>query len=47
LDVIKKHYLEATKKLYDGKGSLVSRAEKMKQLGARTSKNLLVEQVED
>jgi len=47
LDVTKKHYLEATKKLYDGKGSLVSRAEKMKQLGARTSKNLLVEQVED
>ncbi|ROT47399.1 DNA recombination protein RmuC [Candidatus Cardinium hertigii] len=40
LDLTKKNYLEATKKLYDGKGSLVSRAQKMKILGARTSKVL-------
>jgi len=40
LDLTQKNFLEATKKLYDGKGSLVSRAEKMKQLGARASKVL-------
>lgn len=40
LDLTQKNYLEATKKLYDGKGSLVSRAQKMKLLGARTSKVL-------
>lgn len=40
LDLTQKNYLEATKKLYDGKGSLVSRAQKMKTLGARTSKVL-------
>ncbi|CAH2559879.1 DNA recombination protein RmuC [Cardinium endosymbiont of Oedothorax gibbosus] len=40
LDLTQKNYLEATKKLYDGRGSLVSRAQKMKLLGARTSKVL-------
>ncbi|WP_419241358.1 DNA recombination protein RmuC [Cardinium endosymbiont of Nabis limbatus] len=40
LDLTQKNYLEATKKLYDGKGNLVSRAQKMKLLGARTSKVL-------
>lgn len=40
LDLTKKNYLEATKKLYDGKGSLVARAQKIKALGARTSKIL-------
>nr|WP_320411061.1 DNA recombination protein RmuC [Cardinium endosymbiont of Dermatophagoides farinae] len=40
LDLTKKNYLEAAKKLYDGKGSLVSRAQKMKLLGARTNKVL-------
>ncbi|MGI2262207.1 DNA recombination protein RmuC [Candidatus Cardinium hertigii] len=40
LDLTQKNFLEATKKLYDGKGSLVSRAEKMKQLGARATKVL-------
>ena len=43
LDLTQKNYTEATKKLYDGKGSLVSRAEKMKKLGARTSKMLPLE----
>ncbi|WP_239302529.1 DNA recombination protein RmuC [Candidatus Cardinium hertigii] len=40
LDLTQKNYLEATKKLYEGRGSLVSRAHKMKLLGARTSKVL-------
>lgn len=40
LDLTQKNYLEATKKLYDGKGSLVARAQKMKALGARTNKAL-------
>lgn len=40
LDLTQKNYLEATKKLYDGKGNLIARAEKMKLLGARTSKVL-------
>ncbi|MDN5247147.1 MAG: DNA recombination protein RmuC [Candidatus Cardinium sp.] len=40
LELTQKNYLEATKKLYEGKGSLVSRAQKMKLLGARTSKVL-------
>ncbi|MDD9140106.1 MAG: DNA recombination protein RmuC, partial [Candidatus Cardinium sp.] len=40
LDLTQKNYIEATKKLYEGRGSLVSRAHKMKLLGARTSKVL-------
>ena len=40
LDLTSKNYIEATKKLYEGKGSLVARAEKIKALGARTSKVL-------
>ncbi|TDG95746.1 DNA recombination protein RmuC [Cardinium endosymbiont of Culicoides punctatus] len=40
LDLTQKCYSEATKKLYDGKGNLVSRAQKMRTLGARTSKIL-------
>ncbi len=38
IDLIQKNYVEATKKLYEGRGSLIARAEKMKKLGARTSK---------
>ena len=33
-------YTESMKKLCDGKGSLVSRVEKIKLLGARTSKSM-------
>ncbi|MGL1886093.1 MAG: DNA recombination protein RmuC [Reichenbachiella sp.] len=33
-------YEEAAKKLYEGKGNLVNRAEKMKKLGAKASKNI-------
>lgn len=40
LDLTQKSYDQAMKKLYDGKGSLVSRAQKMKQLGLRTHKSL-------
>jgi DNA recombination protein RmuC len=38
LDTTQKVYIEAMKKLYDGKGNLVRRAEQIKQLGARTTK---------
>jgi DNA recombination protein RmuC len=40
LDVTQKSYIEAMKKLYDGKGNLVSRAEKIKMLGARATKSV-------
>ena len=40
LDTTQKTYLEATKKLYEGKGNLVRRAQHIKSLGARTSKIL-------
>jgi DNA recombination protein RmuC len=33
-------YEEAMKKLHEGTGNLVRRAEKMKELGAKTSKQL-------
>lgn len=33
-------YQEAAKKLYEGKGNLINRAEKMKQLGAKATKNM-------
>jgi DNA recombination protein RmuC len=33
-------YSEAMKKLHEGSGNLVNRAEKMKQLGAKATKNL-------
>jgi DNA recombination protein RmuC len=38
LDITQKVYVEAMKKLYDGRGNLVKRAEQIKQLGARTTK---------
>ncbi|MEP2024827.1 DNA recombination protein RmuC, partial [Reichenbachiella sp.] len=33
-------YQEAAKKLYEGKGNLINRAEKMKKLGAKATKNM-------
>src|ERR1044071_48345 len=46
----KNTYADAMKKLYEGSGNLVRRAEKMKELGAKTSKTLppnLVERSQD
>lgn len=40
LDSTKETYTEAMRKLYDGKGNLVSRAEKIKELGAGSTKTL-------
>jgi len=40
LDQAKSSYVDAMKKLTDGSGNLVRRAEKIKQLGAKTSKQL-------
>ena len=40
MDDAKGDYSEAMKKLYDGSGNLVRRAEKMKELGAKTTKQL-------
>lgn len=40
LDSTQKVYKEAMNKLYEGKGNLVSRARKIQELGAKTSKNL-------
>jgi DNA recombination protein RmuC len=40
MDDAKSDYVEAMKKLYDGSGNLVRRAEKMKELGAKTTKQL-------
>ncbi len=40
LDAAKDSYTESMKKLCDGRGSLVSRVEKIKLLGARTSKSM-------
>jgi DNA recombination protein RmuC len=40
LDVTQRSYVEAMKKLYDGKGNLVSRVEKIKMLGARATKSM-------
>jgi DNA recombination protein RmuC len=40
LDQAKGSYLDAMKKLTDGSGNLVRRAEKIKELGAKTSKQL-------
>jgi len=40
MDEGKKIYTEAMKKLYDGSGNLVRRAEKMRELGAKNTKQL-------
>jgi DNA recombination protein RmuC len=40
LDTVKKTYDEAHKKLSSGSGNLIGKVEKLKELGARTAKNL-------
>ncbi|GAB4294064.1 MAG: DNA recombination protein RmuC [Ignavibacteriaceae bacterium] len=40
IDQAKNSYEDAMKKLYDGSGNLVKRAEKIRKLGAKTSKSL-------
>lgn len=40
LDLTQKVYVEAAKKLYEGKGNLINRVEKMKKLGAKATKNM-------
>ncbi len=40
MDEAKSNYSSAMKKLTDGRGNLVRRAEKIKELGAKTSKQL-------
>jgi DNA recombination protein RmuC len=40
MDIAQKAYVEAMKKLHEGRGNLVSRAQNIKTLGARTSKTL-------
>lgn len=40
LDSTQRVYKDAMKKLYDGKGNLIKRAQLLKELGAKTSKNL-------
>ena len=40
LDAAKDGYGEAMKKLYEGRGNLVNRAEKLRELGAKASKSL-------
>ena len=50
MDSAKADYVEAMKKLYEGSGNLVRRAEKMKTLGAKTTKqlpNALIERAEE
>ncbi len=50
LDLTKDAYAETMKKLHSGKGNLVSKAEKVKQLGSKTSKSMpqnLIERTED
>ncbi|MCG8340039.1 MAG: DNA recombination protein RmuC [Cytophagales bacterium] len=40
MDSTRKVYIEAVKKLYEGRGNLVSKAQRIKELGARTNKSL-------
>ena len=40
IDGTQKVYVQAMKKLVDGKGNLVSRAQRIKELGAKTSKSM-------
>lgn len=50
IDSAKTNYVEAMKKLSEGRGNLVSGAEKLRTLGAKTTKNLspaLLERAED
>ena len=50
MDEAKSNYAEAMKKLYEGKGNLVRSTEKLKELGAKSSKSLsstLLERAEE
>ncbi len=40
MDGAKEDYVEAMKKLTDGSGNLIGKAQKMKELGAKAQKNL-------
>jgi len=40
LDTVQKTYKEANKKLYEGSGNLIGKVYKLRQLGAKTTKNL-------
>ena len=40
MDSTRKVYIEAVKKLYEGRGNLISKAQRIKELGARTNKAL-------
>ena len=40
MDSTRKVYIEAVKKLYEGRGNLVSKAQRIKELGARANKSL-------
>ncbi len=40
LDKSKQQYTEAMKKLYDGKDNLIRKTERLKELGAKTSKDM-------
>lgn len=46
MDDAKTDYTEAMKKLYEGSGNLVKRAEKMKELGAKAQKNIAPQLIE-
>ena len=46
MDEAKLNYTEAMKKLYEGKGNLVRSTEKLRELGAKSVKNLPVALVE-
>jgi DNA recombination protein RmuC len=47
LESTQKHYENAIKKLSEGKGNLVTRAEKIRKLGANTTKDLPISDSED
>jgi len=47
IDTTQRVYTDAMKKLVDGKGNLVSRAQRIKELGAKTSKVLDTRLIED
>ena len=50
LDSAKNSYTDAMRKLYEGKGNMISKAEKIRELGAKTTKTLdpkLVERAQD
>ena len=40
LDTVQKTYKEANKKLFEGSGNLIGKVDKLRQLGAKTTKNL-------